>query len=77
MALSVFIHLTSDLSLFTSTAPTETQGLVDSTVIDTSEQSLKQDQANIQEVVKLHEAEFAVRIQAPGTETFELQVNCH
>jgi len=88
--LLVSIHLTSDLSLtlslslslFKSTAPTEApQGLADSSATDTSEQShadqLKQDQADIQEVVDLHEAGFAVRIQAPGTETFELQVNRH
>ncbi|KAG7269413.1 hypothetical protein CRUP_015451, partial [Coryphaenoides rupestris] len=61
-------------------APTEApQGFADSSATDTSEQShadqLKQDQANIQEVVNLHEEGFAVRIQAPGTETFELQVS--
>ncbi|CAL8280497.1 unnamed protein product [Arctogadus glacialis] len=35
----------------------------------------EQDQASIQEVVSLHEAGFTVRIQAPATETFELQVS--
>ncbi|CAL8265646.1 unnamed protein product [Merluccius merluccius] len=61
-------------------APTEVlRGYEDGSASDSSEQSradqLKQDEANIQEVVNLHEAGFAVRIQAPGMETFELQVS--
>ncbi|KAJ3589840.1 hypothetical protein NHX12_010681 [Muraenolepis orangiensis] len=55
-------------------APTEApRAYEDGSVADGSDQ-LKQDEANVREVVSLHEAGFVVRIQAPATETFELQV---
>ena len=68
---SLGICLTFDLSLFTSKA----EGLASDTWERSGADQWEQDQASIQEVVSLQEAGFAVRVQAPATETFELQVH--
>jgi hypothetical protein len=70
---SLGIRLTFDLSLFMSKAESSAWDALECSGADQREQ----DQASIQEVVSLHEAGFMVRIQAPATETFELQVHCH
>ena len=63
----------TSLSLFVSKVEGPASDLWEQSGADQREQ----DKASIQEVVSLHEAGFAVRIQAPATETFELQVHRH